>query len=231
MKQIELSVQTRIETGSARANRLREKGIIPAVVYGEGKDASLVQVLKKDFERILRQTAGESGIYHLQVMSGEKKESELMALLKDTQYDPVSDQVVHLDFLRISMDKEISTKVSVVLRGTAIGLKKPGATLEHMLRELEVICLPKNIPQHIEINVDSLDVHQSVHVEDLHLPEGVRSKVDGSIAIVSIVYSSRDVEPSAVAGDDTKKEPEVLKEKPKDAAAPAAGAKPAGGKK
>ncbi len=231
MKQIELSVQTRTQTGSARANRLREKGIIPAVVYGEGKKATIVQVLKRDFERILRQTAGESGIYHLQVMTGEKKEAELMALLKDTQYDPVSDKVVHLDFLHISMDKEISTKVPVILKGTAVGLKKPGATLEHMLRELEVVCLPKDIPQCIEINVDSLDVHQSVHVADLHLAEGVRAKADGAIAIVSIVYSSREAEPAVAGADDVKKEPEVLKEKPKDASAPAAGAKAAGGKK
>jgi large subunit ribosomal protein L25 len=237
MKQIELSVQIRNGQGSQKAKILREKGILPAIVYGEDQKPSSVQVLKRDFDRVLRQTAGETGIYHLQVMAGDKKESELLALLKDTQYDPVSDQVTHLDFLRISMDKEISIKVPIVLKGTAIGLKKPGATLEFMLRELEVQCLPKNIPQHIEIDVTNLDTHQSVHVGDVKLADSVKTKMDPGAAIVAVVFSTREAEPTAAGAEaDAKTEPEVTKEKPKDAAAgaaPAAGAKaaPAAGAK
>lgn len=230
MKQIELCVQTRNETGSQKAKQLRFNGIIPAVVYGEDQKPSSVQVLKRDFDRVMRQTAGEAGIYHLQVMAGDKKEGELIALLKATQYNPVSDQVTHLDFLRISMNKEISIKVLIVLKGTAIGLKKPGATLEHMLRELEVQCLPKDIPQNIEIDVTTLDTHQSIHVGDVKLGEGVKTKMDPGAAIVAVVFSTREAEPTAEDAVDAKVEPEVTKEKPKDAAAgaaPATGAKAA----
>lgn len=230
MEQVKLDVQVRELKGSQRMKDLRRAGGIPAVVYGGGADPMNVQVERNVFERIMRQHEGASVIFHVQVASGEKKVADFPALMRDTQYDPVSDRVVHLDFLRISMDKEISIRVPVILKGEALGLKKPGATLEQMLRELEIFCLPKNIPQHIDIDVSSLDIHMSVHVKDVKLPEGVRTKMDPGAAICAVVFSTRETEPVAAEGA-AAPTLEVIKEKPKDekAAAPAAAgaAKPA----
>jgi large subunit ribosomal protein L25 len=229
MEQIELTVEARNVKGSGPSCRLRKKGIVPAVIYGEGGAAQSVQLARKDFERIVRHYETSSAIYHLQVMDAGKKQGDLMAMLKDTQHDPVSDMVAHLDFLRISMDKEISIKIPIILKGTAIGLKKEGATLEHMIRELEVICLPKDIPTHLDVDVTNVDTHVSIHVKDLALPQGVRTKMDMGATVVTLVFATREVE-AAAATDAAAAAPEleVIKEKPKDAeAAPAAGAKAA----
>ena len=136
MEQIELNVEIRTIKGSGAVSRMRRNGTIPAIIYGEGAKPQTVQLAEKDFDRVLRHHEASSAIYHIQVLEGGKKQQDFTALLKDTQYDPVSDRVSHLDFMHISMDKEISIKVPVVLKGTAIGLKKEGSTLEHMIREL-----------------------------------------------------------------------------------------------
>ncbi len=229
MEQIELNVEIRNVKGSGPVCRLRKKGILPAVIYGEGDAPQAVQLATKDFDRVLRHHEAASVIYHLQISDAGKKQKELMALLKDIQHDPVSDFVTHLDFLHISMDKEIAIKVPVVLKGTAIGLKKEGATLEHLLRELEVICLPKNIPNHFDVDVTKVDTHVSIHVRDLALPQGVRTKVDPDAVIVTLTFATREAEAAPADASAPTPELEVIKEKPKDAAA--AGAAPAAGAK
>jgi large subunit ribosomal protein L25 len=231
MEQIELNVEIRTIKGSGAVSRMRRNGMIPAIIYGEGTTPQTVQLAEKDFDRVVRHYEASSAIYHVQVLDAGKKQQELLALLKDTQYDPVSDRVTHLDFMHISMDKEIAIKVPVVLKGTAIGLKKEGSTLEHMIRELEIICLPKNIPARIEVDVTKVDNHTSIHVRDLALGTAVRTKMDPDATIVALVFSNREVEAAAAEGAPTA-EVEVTKEKPKDAAAgataaPAAGAKAA----
>jgi large subunit ribosomal protein L25 len=228
MEQIKLELQVRESKGSQKMKLLRKADIIPAVVYGGGETGANVQVPRNVFERILRQHAGESVLFNVQLMQGGKAVADFPAVIKDQQYDPVSDRVVHLDFLRISLDKELAIKVPVVLKGAAVGLKKPGATLEHLLRELEVVCLPKDIPSHIEIDITDLDIHHSIHVNDLKLAEGVRTKVDPEAVIVTMVYATRELETPKAEEGAAAPELEVIKEKPKDAAA-ASGAAPAAG--
>ena len=244
MEQIKLELQVRKQIGSGVVNRLRSKGVIPGVVYG-GEEAALpVQVKKSDFERIMRAHAGESILFAVSLVEEGKKLKDFVALVKDTQYNPVSDATDHLDFQRVSMDKEIAIRVPITLKGEAIGMKKPGATLEHLLREIEVICLPKDIPGHIEVDISGLDALDSVHVSELKLGTGVRTKADPGTVVVAVVFAMREDTPVAAAeGEEAKAEPEVLKEKPKDekaaegaaaaakpaAAKPAAGAKPEGG--
>ncbi len=230
MEQIELNVEIRTIKGSGAVSRMRRNGTIPAIIYGEGKTPETVQLAEKDFDRVLRHHEASSAIYHVQVFEGGKKQHELTALLKDTQYDPVSDRVAHLDFMHISMDKEIAIKVPVILKGTAIGLKKEGSTLEHMLRELEVICLPKDVPTQINVDVSKVDTHVSIHVKDISLGTGVRTKMDPDATIVALVFSNREVEAAAADGAPAP-ELEVTKEKPKDAAAAGAAAAPAAGAK
>ncbi len=239
MEQIKLELQVRKQTGSGAVSRLRLKGAIPGIVYG-GEDAPLpVQVRQADFERIMRAHAGESILFAVSLVDDGKKLKDFIALVKDTQYNPVSDFTDHLDFQRVSMDKEIAIRVPITLKGEAVGMKKPGATLEHLLREIEVICLPKDLPNHIEVDVTNLDALDSVHVSELKLGVGVRTKADPGTVVVAVVFAMREDTPLAAAEGEAAAatEPEVLKEKPKDekaaegaaAAKPAAGAKPEGG--
>jgi large subunit ribosomal protein L25 len=230
MEQIKLELQLRKKTGSGVTGRLRGLGMIPAVVYGGDEAPVPVQVRKADFERIMRSHIGESVLFSISLVDEGKVLKDFIALVKATQYNPVSDFTDHLDFQRVSMDKEISIRIPIKLKGEAVGLKKPGATLEHHLREIEVICLPKDIPGHIEVDVSKLDALDSVHVSELVLGPGVRTKADPDTVVAAVVFAMREDAPLAAAeGEVAKAEPEVLKEKPKEEKAAEGGAKSEGG--
>ncbi|MBI4309371.1 MAG: 50S ribosomal protein L25 [Candidatus Omnitrophica bacterium] len=234
MEQITLDVQLRKHTGSSQVRRVRRENCIPAVVYGGGAQPAMIKADRKAYDRIYRQHMGESLIYHLNVMDGGAKVADFPAIIKDIQLHPVSEEVIHLDFNRISLDKEIEIKNKIVTKGEAIGIKRDGGTLDHLLRELDIICLPTNIPHHIEIDIANLGIHDSIHVKDLALPPGVRTKHDPESVVVTVAGSMREeaavpVEGEAAAGT----EPEVLKEKKKEEGADAKKpeAKAEGGKK
>lgn len=218
MEQINFDVQLRKETGSARAQRVRRANLIPAIVYGGGSKPTAISADRKAYDRIHHQHAGESLIYHLNVQDGGKKIADFPAIIKELQWHPVSDEVIHIDFNRISLDKEIEIKVKVTTKGEAIGVKRDGGTVDHLLWELDVICLPTNIPHHIEVDVTNLGVHDSVHVKDLVLPAGVRTKHDPESVVVTVAGSMK--EEVATAEGEAAPELEVIKEKKKEEGAP-----------
>ncbi|MBF0594931.1 MAG: 50S ribosomal protein L25 [Candidatus Omnitrophica bacterium] len=229
MEQIKLEVQLRKEAGSSEVKELRRAGFIPGVVYGGADKPVSIKLMRKDFDGIMRHHHGESILFQVEISDNGKKVGECIALTKETYYNPVTDFVDHIDLQRISMDKEITFRVAIHVKGEAIGLKKPGATLEHGLRDLEVICLPKDIPQSIVIDVTNLDTHHAIHVSDLALPSGVRTKMDPGAVVVAVVFSTREEAPAAAGEEAAAPTLEVLKEKPKDAADAAGAAKPAAG--
>jgi len=217
MEQIQFDVQLRKKTGSANARRLRRTELIPAVVYGGGSKPTMIQADRKAYHRIHRQHMGESLIYHLNVVEGDKKVADFPAIIKDIQRHPVSEEVIHIDFNRISLDKEIEINIKVITKGEAIGIKRDGGTLDHTLWELDVICLPTNIPHHFEVDITNLGIHDAIHVRDVALPPGVRTKHDPDAVVVSVVGSTKEAvaaptEEEAAASA----EPEVLKEKKKE---------------
>ena len=217
MEQINLDVQLRKDVGSAHSSKIRRANFIPAIVYGGGSKPTTIQADRKVYERIARQHAGESLIYHINVIDNGKKVADFPAIVKDTQWHPVSEEVIHLDFNRISLDKEIEIKVKVITKGEAIGVKRDGGTLDHTMWELDIICLPNNIPHHIEVDITNLAIHDSVHVKDLILPKGVRTKHDPDSVVASISGSMREEVVTAAEGDAAAAaEPEVLKEKKKE---------------
>jgi large subunit ribosomal protein L25 len=219
MEQINFDVQIRKATGSAKARGVRRSHLIPGIVYGGGSKPTVIQADRKAYDRIYRQHAGESLIYHLNLTDDGKKISDFPAIIKDIQLHPVTDEVIHIDFNRISLDKEIEIKVKVIAKGDAVGVKRDGGTLEHLMWELDVICLPTNIPHHIETDVTDLGVHDAIHVKDLLLPPGVRTKHDPESVVITVAGSMHEevaaapAEGEAQAADD---EPEVLKEKKKE---------------
>lgn len=228
MEQIQLDVQLRKTTGTAAAQRIRRQNLIPAIVYGGDAKPTMVSADRKVYERIHRQHIGESLIYHINVLDEGKKIADFPAIIKALQHHPISEDVIHLDFNRISLDKEIEIKVQIVTKGEAIGIKRDNGMVEHNMWELDIICLPTQIPHHIEVDVTNLGVHDSIHVKDLVLPKGVRTKHDPDSVVVSVVGSMK--EEAATAEGEASAEVEVLKEKKKDDAA-APDAKKAEGKK
>ncbi len=215
MEQIQLDVQLRKDIGTSRAQRIRRAGFIPAVVYGGGAKPTLISADRKVYDRIHRQHVGESLIYHINVLENGKKVADFPAIIKDLQQHPVSEDVIHLDFTRISLDKEIEIKIKIVTKGEAIGVKRDGGTLDHVMWELDIICLPTNIPHHIEIDVTNLGVHDAIHVKELTLPAGVKTKHDPDSVVVSVVGSMKE-ETATTEGEGATAELEVLKEKKKE---------------
>ncbi len=230
MEQINLDVQLRVQKGSSGAKKVRGLNFIPAIVYGGGSTPTMVQADRKAYDRINRQHAGESLIYHINLVDEGKKVADFPAIIKALQTHPVSDEVIHIDFNRISLDKEIEIKIKVVTKGEAIGIKRDSGTLDLLMWELDIICLPTQIPHHIEVDVTNLGVHDSVHVKDLVLPKGVTTKHDPESVVVTVSGSMR--EEIAVAGEgEATPELEVLKEKKKEEGAPDAKKAEGGAKK
>ena len=233
MEQINLDVQVRKSTGSTKSRQARRLNLIPGIVYGGDVKPTNIHADRKTYDRIYRQHAGESLIFHLNLVDEGKKVSDFPAIIKDVQLHPVSDEVIHIDFNRISLDKEIEIKVKIVLKGDAVGVKRDGGTLEHLMWELDIICLPTNIPHHLEADVTNLGVHDSVHVKDLVLPKGVRTKHDPESVVAAVAGSMREETVAPVEGEAAAagSEPEVLKEKKKEEGADAAAGKKAEGAK
>jgi large subunit ribosomal protein L25 len=220
MEQIQLDVQLRKKIGTGEVRKVRQQNLIPAVVYGAGHDPAAIQADRKIYERIARQHQGENVIFRLNMLDGAKKLSDFPAIVREIQLHPVHEQILHIDFHRIDLTKEINVKVAITTRGEAIGVKRDSGTLEHHLWELEVICLPTNIPHHLEVDITNLGIHDAIHVKDIKLPAGVRTEQDPESAVVSVAGSTQEIKPEDGAAP---AEVEVIKEKKKDEEAPKAG--------
>ncbi len=217
MEQIELNVEAREQVGARKIRGLRRANFIPAVVYGGREKSIPLQVARLNFERIERAHRGESVIFQLNVMKGDKKFKDYPAIVKEIQRHPVSDKIVHIDFHHISLTKEIEVKVPVLAKGEAIGVKQDGGSLDHVIWELEIVCLPTKIPHNIEVDVSNLKIHDTIHVKDLVLPEGVKTTHDLGSIVFSVSPPMKQVTPEEAALVSSGPiEPEVMKEKKKE---------------
>ncbi|MBI2980784.1 MAG: 50S ribosomal protein L25 [Deltaproteobacteria bacterium] len=163
---------------------LRRQGRIPAVVYGHDFETIPFSVDGKELVRAIR-SGGINALMELQ-LAGYRGKGPLLVMIKDFQTDVVSHKLTHIDFLKLDMKEKVSVKVTVKLVGKAIGLEQ-GGLVEQSTRELEVKCLPGNIPDSIEVDISGLNLGDSLHVTDLKLPEGVEVPREANITIVSIV--------------------------------------------
>jgi large subunit ribosomal protein L25 len=219
MEEIKLDVQLRADLGKEGARKIRREEGIPAILYGGKANPATVTVDRRTFDRITRGHRGESVIFHINVMDKEKTVQDSPAIIKEVQHHPVSDQITHIDFARISLKEKIEVKVPVVAQGEPAGVKKGGGSLEHHLWEIKVICLPTQIPQHIEIDVSNLEINQSIFVKDLVLPEGVVAHHDPETIVVTVIPPMKEESATPAEGEAaTAQEPEVTKEKKKEEA-------------
>ncbi len=210
MEQIKLDAQIRKQAGTRNLRSLRREGFVPAIVYGEERQPTAIKVMQREFERIRRQYHGEI-IFNLNVKEGEKKLRDYSAIVREEQHDPVSDRILHIDFKRINLEKELEVKVAVIAKGDPIGVKQDGGSLEHIIWELPVICLPTLIPEKLEVEVSHLKIGDSIHVRDIVLPSGVRTEQDPESVVMTVSAPHR-VEEVPLEGQ-TPAELEVIKEK------------------
>ncbi len=218
MEEITLDVQIRNEVGRRQLRAVRDRDQIPAVVYGGDKEPTNIEVDRRSFEKIMRAHHGQSVVFHINVHEGDKKLRDYSAIVKDEQFHPLAENLLHLDFQRISLKEELEVAVQVVLTGEAIGVKRDGGSLDQPMHELEVICLPTNIPEKIEVDVSALEIGDAIHVSDITLPAKVKTKEDPEAMVASVVPPMKDEEAIAAEGEEVT-EPEVTKEKKKDEAA------------
>ena len=193
-----------------RARRVRREGKIPGVVYGAGRAAMPVSIDPRHVLRILRSDSGHNTIFDL-ALDGERTK----AMIVDWQYEPIKGTLLHIDLKRIAMDKALRVSVPIVLQGVAAGVKTEGGILEQMLREVEIECLPGDIPSHIDVDISHLTFGKVLRVSDLPHSAKVKflTEANQPVAHVTSVKEEVVVTPEAAAAEAAAApaEPEVIK--------------------
>jgi len=196
--------------GSNASRRLRAQGFVPAVLYGESMESQPLVVSKKDIIQILRLETGENTIFKV-AFEAEQYD----AMIKELQIDPATDELLHADLIRISMDKPVRVAVPVVHRGEPVGVKTEGGFIDFVTREVEVECLPRDIPENLSIDITELHVNQSFKAENMTIPAGVRLITEPATVIVLVSMPHKEEEfpgekPEEAVAEEPK-EPEVIK--------------------
>ncbi len=187
-----LSAVSREGTGKSVTRKLRASGRIPAVVYGKRREPQSIQVDPAALEKLLRGSGGLNTLIDLTV--GSRTDT---VLVKELQRHPVRGAFWHVDFYQVDLTEKITVDIPLHFVGKAKGVEF-GGILDHPLREIEVECLPRAIPEFVEVDVSGLDVGDSIHVSDLRLPEGVEVMTDGQLPVASVVLPAAEVEETPV---------------------------------
>jgi large subunit ribosomal protein L25 len=211
LEQNTLEAQAREAGTKNHARRVRREGKIPAVVYGAGKDAMPVSVDPRHVLRILRSDSGHNTIFDLAMNGGDKTK----VMIVDWQYEPIKGHLLHIDLKRIAMDKALRVSVPVMLQGVPLGVRTEGGILEQMLREVEIECLPGDIPSHIDVDVSELTFGKVLRVSDLPHNEKLKFLSDANQPVAHVTSVKEEVvaTPEAVAAEAgaVPAEPEVIK--------------------
>jgi large subunit ribosomal protein L25 len=213
MEQMVLQVEPRDGRGKGVAHKLRAGGRIPAVAYGGKGDPLALSVEPAAVEKILHSAAGHNAVFTLQV----KGHGTVPAMIRDAQHDPVKGQLLHVDFLRVALDTRLKVRVPVEVRGEPIGVKQNAGILEIVQRDVEVECLPADIPDHFLVEVGELNINDGVRVGDLKvdnrkvkvltdparviahvLPPRAEEEVKPAEAVVAAVTAEAPAEPELI---------------------------------
>lgn len=182
MSEPTVTVRLREQTGKNANRRLRAAGEIPAVVYGGAADSAAIRVDGKSVQSLIRE-GGENAVFLLQLEGTDRTRH---TMIRDLQWNPLTGALLHIDFQRIDMDREVQVSVPIALIGTPEGVRNEGGLLEFVTREIAVVCLPGDIPSAIELDVEALHIGQHVEVGALTLPDVVRLDDDESRVVVSV---------------------------------------------
>jgi large subunit ribosomal protein L25 len=216
MAEVTLEVEKREALGKGPAKRLRAQGKIPAIIYGHGEESVLLSLDAKNLHAILHAHVGENIIFNVKIPGGKKA---LKAIIREVQHHPSRGDILHVDMQHISMSEKLTVQVPVVLVGSPLGVRTKGGILQHVLHELDVECLPTDIPEHIEVDVTELDVGDSIHIRDLPL-EKVKILTDPQRSVATVVPPTVIKVPveeeELVAEEEELEEPELIEKERKE---------------
>lgn len=211
MEKVILKVETREGSGKRSAKDLRNKKLIPAVVYKGGKDALKLQLAASDLAEVLHTKAGENVIVTLKIAGGDSKAKDKTVVIKEIQREPIQSRILHVDFNEISLTEALKVNVPLTTHGEPEG-KKEGGTLEHVMWELQVECLPTDIPEKIEVDVSKLKIGEAIYVKNITAPEGVKVLTDPELIAMIVKPPKVEVPKEEVIAEGAT-EPELIRKK------------------
>ncbi len=217
-KDITIDAQARDERGKNPARRLRAQGLAPAVLYGADKDPVSVTISPKEINKILHSSTGHNTIFNLAISNGETTP----VMIIDWQHDPIKENLLHVDLKRIDPSKKIDVKVPVHFHGESKGVKTYGGHLEVVTREVEIECLPDDIPEAFNVDVTELMIGQGIRASALDLGASIKLVSDKEAVLVHVVALRAETPAEGEAGAGAA-EPEVIKKGKKEEAGAAAG--------
>lgn len=218
MTELFLETKVREEDEIGKNNFLRRQGFVPCVVYGEGQKTLSLKIERSHLVKFMHaHHGGENLIITLKIAShGKGAIEDKPVIIKEIQTHPVSGDLLHIDFNEVSLTKRLVVEVPIVSKGEAVGVKQDGGTLEHILWEVEVECLPTQIPEKIEVDVTNMRIGETIHVKDLVIPEGIVVKHDREAIVFTLVPPYKEELPAEGAeAEKTGAEPEVIKKEKK----------------
>ena len=210
-KSVLLKASSRQVAERSQVKKLRTQGRVPAVFYGKRTSATNLEIDSKELNLLIKHASGENVVVDLELEQQGSKVKKL-ALLQEVQHDPMSGKILHVDLHEIAADEKIKAQVVVEAAGEPIGVKTYGGILENILRELQVECLPKDLPDKIAVDVSNLNIGQNIHVGEIALPEGVQVLNSKDLVVFAVAAPAVEEEKTAVDATAVT-QPEVIKEK------------------
>ena len=195
METLEIQVNAREPGSKHQARRLRREGKIPAILYGPKVQAIPLELNNKEFST---RVAGLEGSHLVRLKSKSTSLADKVALVKEMQYHPISGDVIHADFYEVDLTAKIEVSVPLHFVGKAAGVVR-GGILQPIVREIQVECLPLDIPEFFDVDVTGLDIGDSVHIEELPIPAGVTAVYESNFALVTVATPTVEEEPTAAA--------------------------------
>jgi large subunit ribosomal protein L25 len=214
MEKILVKADKRSEIGKGSARGLRRSGILPAIVYSDG-NSTPIKINGKEMTKLIYSGAGEHALITIELNEDGSQTSEHSVLIKDYQLDPVTDEILHVDFMEVSLEKSVKVTVPLDIVKQPAGIKM-GGILQYSLREVEVECLPTQIPEKIEVDAESIEIGNSLHVSELPEQEGVEILTDPGEVILTVSAPVVEEAPPEEVTEEEAAEPELVKTKGKE---------------
>lgn len=216
MATVTLEVEKRQFLGKGPVKRLRTAGKIPAVIYGHGEETIPLTLDAQNLHTILHAHVGENIIFDVKIPG---KKTPMKAIIREVQHHPSRGDILHLDLQHISMQEKLTVQVPVLLVGSPEGVRTKGGILQHVLHEMEIECLPMDIPEHIEVDVTNLDVGDSIHVENVML-EKVKILTEPRRSVATVVpptvIKAPEPEEEELVEEEELEEPELIEKERKE---------------
>lgn len=190
--QINIKAKVRDQSGKGANRKLRQKGSTPAILYGNREKALPLYFDTNEFIKKTHGELHENTIFNLKIEGDPtSKDENIKAIIKESQFEPITDKMVHIDFYEMKTGKPVSMEVPIETIGQAKGVKVSGGILEHVQREVLIECLPRLIPDSIKVDVTNLDAGEAIHIRDLQIPEGITVLEDPEKVVFTIVHAAK----------------------------------------